>query len=498
MASTANPLDAMTALMRSEAAFRTLAEIAPVGIYRCGRDGTTSYVNAAYCRLTGMASGAALGDDWRRLLHPGDRVRVDQTWQSAVAAGALFQAEYRYLLADGSIRWLLGTAAPAAAAGGEATEYVGTAVDLTEQRRLEAQLGQTQGRETLSRLTSDVAHDVNNLLMVILGYAEQIGPQAPPERLSRWKNSIMSSALRGRALTQQLLALARDQPIAPGCVDIRSAIEGLRDNLERLLGDNISLILSLAPGPCFAMTDPALLGNAITNLALNARHAMPGGGRVEIGASTVTLGAGAARPGELPPGAYIRLTIADTGTGLGRDSMYEFVEQCGGHAEIESRPGQGTTVTVFLPASPDAEPPARPQERDAPHGLAGMRALLVEDDQAVRTILAGQLEAIGCQTIECGATAAALELLAGAGLFDVLVTDLSLPGDMSGAALAKAARALRPDLKLVLVSGYPDRWLDELAVWASDAPILEKPFTQEELADALARTFRADRPLARG
>ncbi|MEJ5368456.1 MAG: ATP-binding protein [Bryobacteraceae bacterium] len=377
------------------------------------------------------------------------------------------------------------------------------AVDITEQRRLEEHLRRAARMEAIGLLASGVAHDFNNLLTVISGYAGLLGrPESSPEDLARAAEDIRRAAERASHLVSQLLLFSRRQTARPLPFDLNSAIETLVSLVEKLLGPSIRIVCDLDPGLPMLLADRSQVEQILLNLIINARDAMPGGGRISISTRTVQVesSAEAARLG-LKPGSYIRLSVSDEGhgmdeetrkrifepffttkepgrgTGLGLTSVLGIVSSLGGAIRVESAPGAGAKFEIDLPAA--AAAPLQPMPEQAPGAI-----LLVEDDDAVRLLTRQLLEHFGYPVVEASSAARALELFATANPpFRLVITDVAMP-EMDGIELVRRLRAISPSLRALFFTGYSEE-LNRRPVDLQDIPVLAKPFSAEALAAAV-------------
>ena len=393
--------------------------------------------------------------------------------------------------------------------------------DVTERRRAELalreseeHLRQAQKMEAIGRLAGGVAHDFNNILTVILGYVEVLSGAMPPENAMRVElDEIRQAADRAASLTRQLLAFSRRQVLEPRVVDLNDVVQGVVRILERLIGEDVRLVLRPGErlGPVKA--DPGQLEQVLLNLALNARDAMPNGGEIRIETANAEIEDGrAAQRGPLEPGAYVRLSVSDTGvgmdeetrlrifepfyttkergkgTGLGLATVYGIVRQSGGRILVDSKRGCGSRFEVYLPqvtASPPAAAAQRPDSEAVPRG--GETVLLVEDDAVVRSLVSATLARNGYTVLEAADGAAAI----GAAQdhhapIELMITDVVMPG-MSGRSLAHRLAGDRPGTKVLYISGYTDDAVLHDGVLDSGAAYLQKPFT----LDALGRKVRS-------
>ncbi len=498
-------------LRESEENFRQLAQAIPIQVWVCDPDGRVTWVNDQAYRYTGCPPGDLQREDWSRLVHPDDEAASVLAWEGALRSGIPCEFEHRIRRHDGTFRWHLVRNMPIRDGDGRVIRWIGTNTDIEEQRRAladlvalnatleerveertaalrqtEEALRQAQKMEALGQLTGGIAHDFNNLLTGIIGSLELVRRRLGrffPEggarlaELDRFMEAATSSALNAAALTQRLLAFARRQPLDTRPVDVAALLGGMEDLLRRTLGGQVELRIAAAEGCWPALTDPSQLESAILNLAINARDAMPQGGRLTIGAANLTLDQAAARAaGPLEPGDYVAIAVADTGigmpeevigkafdpffttkptgrgTGLGLSMVYGFTRQSGGDARIASRPGMGTVVTLRLPraaspAAPEIAPPS------AAASGAGETVLVVEDVPEVRMLIVEVLRDLGYCAIEAADGSEALPIIASATQIDLLVTDIGLPG-LNGRQIAEQARARRPGLKVLFVTGY--------------------------------------------
>ncbi|MFC7474455.1 ATP-binding protein [Dankookia sp. GCM10030260] len=384
---------------------------------------------------------------------------------------------------------------------------------MAERERVEAQLRQSQKVEAIGQLTGGVAHDFNNLLMAVLGNLALLRKRLPADdaRIQRLIEGATQGAQRGAALTQRLLAFARRQDLRPEPVDLAALLVGMGDLLRRSLGPRVELVVEVAADLPRAMADPNQLELAVLNLAVNARDAMPEGGRLTVCLDAAVPGTGADLPGDAT--CYLRLQVTDTGsgmdaatlaravepffstkpigqgTGLGLSMVHGVARQLGGDLRLRSLPGEGTTAELLLPAATAAATAAGAEVVAQPGSAAAVappsHILLVDDDPLIIRSTADMLEDLGHSVLEADCGPRALAILAQGTPVDLLLTDYAMPG-MTGLEVALAARRLRPGLPVVLASGLVD-----LASGAtpSDLPRLTKPYRQDELAAAIDRVL---------
>ena len=403
--------------------------------------------------------------------------------------------------------------------GGRAC-LLGTCQDISERLELEEQLRRAQRLESVGQLTGGVAHDFNNLLTVILGNAEVLAEDlADSPQLGVMAQVVMEAAQRGAELTQRLLAFARKQALVPQAVDVNQLVAGMSAMLRRTLGEHIRIAFAPAPDLWPALVDPAQLDNTLLNLCLNARDAMPQGGRLLIETGNVQLDAADAQgQPDVQPGPYVMLEVSDTGTGippellgrvfepffttkekgkgtgLGLAMTYGFVKQSGGHVSIESRPGQGTTVRLYLPRAAEAAALRGDGAAKGDRSLGGMETiLLVEDDELVRRYAQAQLAALGYRVLHAEDGQQALRLLQGGEPVDLLFTDVVMPG-MSGRELAQQALAQRPRLRVLYTSGYTEDAIVHEGRLEPGVRLLAKPYRRDELARSIRGLLDAAPP----
>ncbi|MGF1623482.1 MAG: response regulator, partial [Alphaproteobacteria bacterium] len=387
-------------------------------------------------------------------------------------------------------------------------------------RASEDRLRQAQKMEVIGQLAGGVAHDFNNLLAIISGNLELLGELAESGPMQDMIQDAQDAAGRGASLTQQLLAYSRRQPLEPQVLNVGGLVSDLTELLGRTLGETVEIRTRMPHDLWRARVDPRQLENAILNLALNARDAMPEGGRMTIEGSNVILDEHyAEQQVEVSPGPYVMLAVTDTGTGmapevvdkalepffttkavghgtgLGLSMVFGFVKQSNGHIKIYSEPGTGTSVKIYLPqAESDADADsAHRHEVDGPPGARpGETVLLVEDDPMVRKLAVRLLSALGYQIIEAENGPDAIARMAEATRVDLLLTDLVLPQGMNGSVLARRLQSERPGLRAVFMSGYASSAVFNNGVLDDGVPLLSKPFRKAELAHKLRQVLDAE------
>ena len=497
------------ALSDSEARLRLITDAVPALIAYVDDRATFRFANRRYAAWFGRTVEGILGETTSSVFDEPLRSTIAQQLARALQ-GQETTYEYRRVGPDGNPADMRSILIPDVGADGRVTGCFVLSLDITEQKAREAALRQAQKMEAVGQLTGGIAHDFNNLLTVILGNLESLRSRLADEALVQdCLEPALHAARRGAELTGRLLAFARERPLAPRPVDVEAAIANLSRLLRRSLPSTIEVSMSGRGLPPPALVDPGQLDNALLNLALNARDAIGGPGRIVFCVAEVTLGEREAASREVAPGRYVRVEVEDsgggidrqalprifdpffttkefgTGSGLGLSMVYGFIRQSGGAIEVASAPGAGTKVTMLLPAAAEqpaaapaetrAGPAARPQEPTL--------VLLVEDDPQVRAVLRRQLTDIGHRVLEAENSEDALELIGSIPEIRYLVSDVVMPGQMDGMALAQAAKALAPGLQVALITGYAGVDRPE----GCPFPILGKPFTDSELRSLIAR-----------
>jgi len=406
--------------------------------------------------------------------------------------------------------------------GGLMTLLNGTAESLERQRaaidELNQKLTQSQKMEAMGQLTGGVAHDFNNLLTVILGNAEHLAEKlAAHKELHGIAESIATAAERGSDLTRSLLAFARKQPLMPRDIDIGQKIVGMEQLLRRTLGEHIECEFRLDQNLWQASVDPGQLASALLNLVLNARDAMPSGGKLTVEVQNTSLGESDVDVnGQARPGDYVMVAVTDTGTGmttevagrafepffttkevgkgtgLGLSMVYGFAQQSGGSMQIRSEPGHGTAVKLFFPRIATPQASAAPSAGQQAKPTGSETILVVEDDDMVRGYVEGELKALGYRVVVTRDAPAALAILRGPEKIHLLFTDVVMPGGMFGTELAKEAARLRPSLKILLTSGYTEHPVDAIDGGGREVRILNKPYRRHDLAATLRSVLKAN------
>jgi signal transduction histidine kinase/DNA-binding response OmpR family regulator len=466
------------------------------------------FVGGNVMELTGFSADdfLATADFGISRVHPDDVDIVVRAQAEARKSGA-YACEYRWRCADGSYRSLIDQGVLAQDEESGRPVVFGTLLDNTERRGLEEQLSHARKMEAVGQLTGGVAHDFNNLLTVVLGNIELIKRRTGDQHeLGRQIEAVRLAAEKGGALTRQLLAFSRRQRLNPLTVDLNGLIADFAPLLRQAVGEAVSIELELAAEPLPAHLDPAQFESALLNLAVNARDAMEGGGVLSIAAGTV--GGDDSR---------ILVTVRDTGqgmdtdvasrifepffttkeigkgSGLGLSQVYGFVRQSGGEISVSSVPGQGAAFEIYLPRSQAALSPRGAGDGTGEVVRGSERVLVVEDDPAVLAMAVETLEGLGYQVTTADTAAAALKRLKGRKAFDLLFSDVVMPGGVNGVQLAHLALQERPELKVLLTSGYVG---DEAASWANEFPMIDKPYLGPALAAKIRAVLDVETPAA--
>ena len=532
------------ALAVSEAKFRAIVDHVDQMIWSTLPDGTPDFYNQRWHDYTGAPAGSTDGEGWSELVHPDDRDRARGLWRRAVEAGEPYHIEYRLRHRSGEYRWVLGRAQPVRDSGGQIDRWYGTCTDIEDivqarqvlarsreqleqlvserTRELEqAQdaLRQAQKMEAVGQLTGGIAHDFNNMLAVVVGSLDLLGRRlgGADEPVRRYVDAAADGARRAALLTQRLLAFSRQQPLRPEPIQANGLVAGMADLVRRSLGTSIHLETVLAGGLWRTHADPNQLENVILNLAVNARDAMPDGGRLTVETQNAHLDRryAVAHPG-VAEGQYVLLAVTDTGsgmqpdivarafdpffttkevgkgTGLGLSQVYGFVKQSGGHVKIYSEPGLGTTVKVYLPRYV-AEPGELVEAAETIPVATGDRqelVLVVEDEPAVRRFSVDALEELNYRVLEADGAQSALRLLDSHPEIALLFTDVVMP-EVNGRKLADEARRRRPDLKVLFTTGYTRNAVVHNGVLDAGVELIGKPFTLEELAGKVRQVLDA-------
>jgi PAS domain S-box-containing protein len=532
--------DSLAALRESEVQFRTLAEAMLNHVWTSTPDGSLDWCNRRAYEFSGAAMGELDGAGWASIVHPDDVGAAQEHWATALATGGPYEAEFRLRRADGVYRWHIARAVAQRGEDGAILRWIGTNTDIEDQKAatealanlnetLEQQveertaelmaaeeaLRQSHKMEAVGQLTGGIAHDFNNLLAGVIGSLEVLETRVSQGRLEavpRYLDAAKGAAQRAAALTQRLLAFSRRQALDPRPVDVDRLIGEMEELIRHTVGPSVAMEVVAAGGMWLTLVDPPQLENALLNLCINARDAMPDGGRLTIATSNAALDVAAARQRDLPPGQYVLIRVTDTGTGmapeviarafdpffttkpsgqgtgLGLSMIYGFARQSAGQVRIESAIGRGTSICLYLPRYLGSETDAAvatPSEA-ASSGGRNETLLVVEDELTIRMFIVDVLEEAGYVVIEARDGPGALEVLRSDADISLLITDLGLSGEMDGSQIADAGRELRPNLKVLYITGYAESGIVDNIHLDRGTQILTKPFAVDVL-DAKVR-----------
>lgn len=503
----------VTEQRRAEERFRHVAQASSDYIFDRDFESETTWVNDGASWHPDLPSGPCIvpRGAWVDSVHPEDEDRILKGIEGAIRDGATFwEGEYRLRMRSGEFIPVRERASILHDDAGAPVRMIGNIIDLSEQKALEAQLRQAQRLDAIGQLTGGIAHDFNNLLTVILGNADALVDALPPDqKAATMARQIVGASERAAELTQRLLAFARKQPLAPGIHDAAAIIEGMRMLVERSITQAIALEIALDSNMGRVRVDQALFESALLNLCLNARDAMPDGGKLRIEAGPVTR----TPPEGSEPAAYVRIAVSDTGAGMDEDTLarvfepffttkppgegsglglsmvYGFVRQSGGEVHIDSKPGIGTTVALLLPAharSGGNEPVPEAAPATGQPDFRG-RILVVEDHEQVREYTCMLVRALGFDVVAEPRAANAIERLRAGEKFDLLLSDVVMPGGMNGRNLAEMVLETWPDVPVLLVSGHSEDIAALNSPLAPQIAFLRKPFRKRDLAEQLAR-----------
>ena len=482
----------------------------------CGLDGVITAANPAWKVVLGWQDAEVIGTNLFELIHPDD-VATTIEGAAGIAQGRVLQNfENRYRHKDGGYHWISWSAGP----GDGLIVAVGRDVTLDKEQaatlqQTEEKLRQSQKMEAVGQLTGGLAHDFNNLLTGVTGSLELMQTRIAQGRIKdvdRYINAAQGAAKRAAALTHRLLAFSRRQTLDPKPTDVNRLVGGMEDLICRTVGPEITVEPLIGSAGLWAtLIDPGQLENALLNLCINARDAMPDGGKLTIETSNRWMDERTAKERDLAPGQYVSLCVSDTGTGmppeviakafdpffttkpigmgtgLGLSMIYGFAKQSGGQVRIYSELGQGTMVCLYLPRHlGEAETAGfAPELSDAPRAEDGETVLVVDDEPTVRMLVTEVLEDLGYRAIEAADGAAGLLVLQSDARIDLLVTDVGLPGGMNGRQMADAARVVRPNLQVLFITGYAENAVVSHGHLETGMHVLTKPFAMEALASRI-------------
>ncbi len=479
-----------------------------------GADGRFRSINPAWTKTLGWSPQEVIGKDHLEFIHPDDHTKSLRALHHA-SRESLDHFEHRYRHKDGSYRWISWLSVP------EGDLIYANGRDITQEREQAAALAtaeealrQSQKMEAVGQLTGGLAHDFNNLLTGIGGSLELLQARLSQGRFGdadRFISTAQDASRRAASLTHRLLAFSRRQTLDPRPTDVNRLVAGMEELIRRTVGPSIATEVVGAPGLWPTFVDAHQLENALLNLCINARDAMPDGGRLTIETANKWLDERTARDRDLPPGQYISLCVTDTGigmtpevierafdpffttkpmgqgTGLGLSMIYGFARQSGGQVRIYSEVGQGTSMCVYLPrhnGTVGEREIAHPKS-ESPHAANGHTVLVVDDEPSIRMLIADLLEEIGYTVIEAEDGQAGLDALRSSARIDLLVTDVGLPGGMNGRQLADLGRLSRPGVKILFITGYAENAVMGNFNLEPGMQVLTKPFVMKALANLI-------------
>ncbi|WP_051305602.1 PAS domain S-box protein [Desulfogranum mediterraneum] len=508
---------AEVALLESEAKYRVLVENQSDMVVKVDLEGRLLFVSPSYCTMFGKEEGELLGKQCMPLVHEDDREPTAKAMEALFSPPHTAYLEQRALTKEGWT-WIAWLDTAILDSAGKVKEIIGVGRDISERKQMEeekehlqAQIQQAQKMEAIGKLAGGVAHDFNNMLSVILGYAE-ILKEALADEPNRLEEilEIERAALRSRDTTRQLLAFSRQQAIEPKSIDLSHQLGSLEKPLARLLGEDIALEVQAAAELWPIHFDPSQLDHVLFNLAINARDAMPDGGLITIGADNTIVDRlhDPDHPG-ITPGNYVLLQVRDTGvgmdaatlshifepffttkdvgngSGLGLATVYGIIKQNEGFIYAESTPGQGTVFELYLPQS-ETDQQGQEKKETTQTASGSERILLVEDDPMVRELTQKMLENLGYHVMAMAGPRPALTALSATPppQIDLLLTDVVMP-EMNGAELRDQVRALRPEIKTLFMSGYPETVISRHGVIDQGVHFIQKPFSKEVIGQKI-------------
>ena len=521
-------------LRASEVQFRSFAQAIPNHFWTSPPDGGLDWFNDQASAYSGMQPDELAGNGWTAMIHPDDLAEAQQRWRSALSSGEIYEAEFRLRRRDGVFRWHLARAVPIRDAEGRIIRWVGTNTDIQDQKEVSAaltdinaalesrvnertrqlleteeKLRQAHKMEAVGQLTGGLAHDFNNLLQGITGALDRIQNRIASGRLNdvdRFLKAAMDAANRAAALTHRLLAFSRRQTLDPRPAEVNRVVAGLDDLIRQTMGPAIEVAVTCADDLWLTKIDVPQLESALLNLCINARDAMPDGGKLAIETANRWLDETAALERDIAAGEYVTVSVTDTGTGmtpdvtarafdpffttkplgqgtgLGLSMIYGFVRQSGGQVRIYSEVAHGTAVRIYLPRYSGTLAKEAPAQRRRMDRGSGETVLVVDDDPTVRMLVTELLSDNSYNVMEAIDGPSATKLMESDRRIDLLITDVGLPGGMNGRQVADAARVRRPALKVLFITGYAENIAIKNGHLEPGMAVLAKPFTMPTLS----------------
>ncbi|MBI4913033.1 MAG: PAS domain S-box protein [Acidobacteria bacterium] len=513
-------------LARSEHHFRTLTEVAPVGIFRLDGQRRLLFANERWRQITGLPWLEGTDENFTFLIHPAERERVLKEWRDGLQAHHEFNSEFRLVRGDGSEVHVVAQAVGLFGEDGGHSGFIGTLTDISERRRaeeerakLESHVIQAQKMESIGRLAGGVAHDINNMLAVMMSHLELMGLALPPgQGLQTHLEQMGKAAERTREIVRQLLAFSRKQVIQPVLFDLNARIEETRRTIAPLLGEDIELHFRPAVGLWPVRADPGQVDQILINLTVNARDAMPQGGRLSLETRNFRMDdRHSLQNYEGMTGDFVQLTVSDSGTGMppeilahifepfyttkgegrgtgmGLSTVFGIVKQNGGFIHVYSEPGEGSAFKVYLPAEPEKAIVRSSGEDRASEALPAT-ILVVEDDLFLSQVIPTVIESLGYTVLAANSPAQALEICRQhPGPIHLLLTDVVMPG-MSGKELRDALLPIRPGLKVLFMSGYTSEVITQKGVLDGGIHFIQKPFSRVDISHKIATLLRPGPP----
>lgn len=502
-------------LIKSENLFRTLTRLTPVGIYLTDVVGHCIYANEKWLEMSGMTLDEALGDGWIKAIHPDDRDHVLSNWEKMVKANGKWNLEYRFLTDSGKITTILGLATELRDEKGNIDGYVGANIDISERKQMEGRIRQSEKMEAVGQLAGGIAHDFNNQLAGIMGYAEMLAARIDDKNLRDYAENIIRASKRSADLTRNLLSFARKGKYLEVPVNVHNIIEEVVTVLERSINKRIEIKRMLKATPATISGDPTQIQNALLNLAINARDAMPGGGELSFTTENVSIEKTPLKEHahEVPTGRCLKLCVSDNGlgmdkevikhifepffttkgvgkgTGMGLASVYGTVKSHHGFINVLSEPGKGSTFFLYFPLFEDVIE-VENKEADLKKQKKSANILVVDDEEMVRQLLSEIFKTLGHNVTTCKDGAEAVEIYKKSHKdTDIVVLDMEMPR-LSGKDTFFAMRAINSNVKVLLASGFSIDGEAQGLIEAGAKGFVQKPFNISDLSRSLDDALR--------